>query len=198
MNRAFFKGILVVLAAVSIPALFFASEKTYKVGDIGPGGGIVFYKNSSGFSVDNGSGESKICHYLEVSKEDVGCASWAPRSLTAASASTRYGIGEGMAATQDILNSAGKTKLTSENCAAYACSKYRTSTTKAGDWFLPTSDEIRLIFKNLSPEKIDINNTEFYWSSSVEADNRAWARKNKTATVDSIDNKFMVRAVHAF
>ena len=110
MNRAFFKGILVVLAAVLIPALFFASEKTYKVGDIGPGGGIVFYKNSSGFSVDNGSGESKICHYLEVSKEDVGCASWAPRSLTAASASTRYGIGEGMAATQDILNSAGQIK----------------------------------------------------------------------------------------
>lgn len=192
----FFKKWVSVISLLLISVLVFATEKVYKVGDIGPGGGIVFYKNTAGFSVDDGKGGTMVCHYLEVSKEDLGCVSWAPSF--AKSVSSKYGIGEGKAATREILKASGKTKMTAENCAAYICSKYKTSTTKAGDWFLPTSDEIRVLFKNLSPEKLDITNTEFYWSSSLEEGNRAWARKNKTSTIDTIDKKFMVRAVHAF
>lgn len=193
------KKILASAASVLMLILTSASaaEKVYKVGDIGPGGGIVFYKNVSGFSVEDGNGESKICHYLEVSAEDLGQATWFPTSAVDMP-SSKYGIGEGKAATNEILALVKKSDLTAENCAAYACSKYRTSTTKAGDWFLPTSDEIRQLFKNLSPEKIHIENAEFYWSSSIEDNNKAWARKNKTSTLDTIDNKFMVRAVHAF
>ena len=186
-----------IFALLLISTFAVAAEKSYNIGDFGPGGGIIFYKNSSGFSVSDGNGESKICHYLEVSKEDLGYATWAPFSSDVA-ASTKYGIGEGKSATYEILSSAGKTKLTKENCAAYACSNYKTASTKAGEWFLPTSDEIRILFKNLSPEKMGISNTEFYWSSSVEQNNRAWARKNKTSTVDSFDHKFMVRAIRAF
>ena len=188
----------IALVFLIVSALVFAGEKSYKVGDIGPGGGIVFYKNAAGFSVDDGKGKSVVCHYLEVSKEDLGCVTWGPVSFAMGDSETKYGIGEGKAATYEILNSSGKTKLTADNSAAYVCAKYKTSTTNVGDWFLPTSDEIRVLFKNLPPEKMDIKNTEFYWSSSVEKNNRAWARKNKTSTVDSIDHKFMVRAVHAF
>lgn len=175
----------------------FAQEKSYSIGDIGPGGGIVFYKDSSGFLVEDGNGGSSVCHYLEVSKEDLGCVTWSPKSDYLIKGSDRYGIGEGKVSTVEILRGSAA-KLDSENSAAYLCSKYKTSTTKAGDWFLPTTDELRMLFKNLTLEKIGITNTEFYWSSSQEGFGKAWARKNKTSTIDSKSKRFMVRAVHAF
>jgi TolB-like protein len=50
--------------------------KTYNIGDTGPGGGIIFYYSKAGFDVYEPDGSTKKCHYLEVSKFDLGKISW--------------------------------------------------------------------------------------------------------------------------
>ena len=194
--KAMKKVILFMLALAG--TLAFAKE--YKIGDMGPGGGIVFYVSKSGFEVDDGMGSVETCHYLEVSKEDLGQTTWTPSpAVFLEDLDETYAIGSGKANTF-LIAYAGlcPEEVTVENCAAYACFEYRTKTTKPGDWFLPSSDELKLVFTNLSLEQLNVTSKEFYWSSSEESDGSAWARKNKTSTVDAKGKRFNVRAVHAF
>ncbi|MBP5706485.1 MAG: hypothetical protein J6W76_04300, partial [Spirochaetales bacterium] len=65
--------IIMMLVAISM----WAADKKYKIGDTGPGGGIVFYVNDKGFYVYESDGSSKIYHYLETSYL-LGEASWCP------------------------------------------------------------------------------------------------------------------------
>lgn len=195
INRRFL--LVLALFFCGINGFGLDQTKEYRIGETGPGGGIVFYKNLAGFSVDDGNGNSEICHYLEVSKDDLGCVTWMPGSVKSKDMTCFYGLGEGKIATAKIIEKYSGEKLTVENSAALLCTKYKTSTTKSGDWFLPTSDELRLLFKNLTVEKLNITNTEFYWSSSLESDS-VWVRKNKTSAIESKDKKLMVRAVRAF
>ena len=44
----------------------------YKIGDTGEGGGIVFFVSEEPFDVFDGKGGVEKCHYLEVSKEELG------------------------------------------------------------------------------------------------------------------------------
>ncbi|MBP5442425.1 MAG: hypothetical protein J6Y60_04210 [Treponema sp.] len=189
-----------LLSALILAALMPAFAKSYSVGDIGPGGGIVFYKSVEGFEVDDGMGSVQICHYLEVSPEDLGSTTWIPSTASfLGDLDDIYSIGAGKANTFLIAN-AGlcPEELTKENCAAFACSVYSTKTTSAGDWYLPSSDELKLVFKNLTLEQLKCTSKDFYWSSSEEGEGSAWARKNKTSTIDSKNQKFLVRAIHAF
>ena len=108
------------------------ATKTYNIGDEGPGGGIVFYVDKEGFRVYDGKGGEKTCHYLEMSKDALGESYWFPEySNTGA---TQKGLGYGKSNTYKILNASTSKRLTEENCAAYRCSKYSTSSTKAGEW----------------------------------------------------------------
>lgn len=117
----------------------------YKIGDEGPGGGIVFYTSEAGFKVYDGMGGSAIYHYLEMSKETLGEAYSYPEKKDIV---TNEGIGYGKNNTYKILNKHTCKTLTKENCAAYKCSEYSTPTTKSGDWWLPSHDELELIYKN--------------------------------------------------
>ena len=189
-----------LISAVLFAALFPLFAKSYSIGDIGPGGGIVFYKSDEGFEVDDGMGDIQLCHYLEVSAEDLGATTWIPSDACfLEDLENTYAIGAGKANTFLIAN-AGlcPEDLNEENCAAYACSVYSTKTTRPGDWYLPSSDELKLVFKNLTLEQLKMTSKDFYWSSSEEGEGSAWARKNKTSTLDSKTSKFLVRAVHAF
>ena len=185
-----------LLLAAFVPVL----ANSYSIGDIGPGGGIVFYKSEEGFEVDDGMGDVQLCHYLEVSVEDLGMTTWVPSTACfLEDLDDIYGIGAGKANTFLIAN-AGlcPEDLNEENCAAYACSVYSTKTTRPGDWYLPSSDELKLVFKNLTTTQLKCSSPEFYWSSSEEGEGSAWARKNKTSTINSKTCKYLVRAVHAF
>ena len=117
----------------------------YKVGDEGPGGGIVFYASEAGFKVYDGTGGSAVYHYLEMSKKTLGAAYSYPEKKAI---STQEGLGYGKSNTYKILNKHTCKKLTNDNCAAYRCSKYSTPTTKPGDWWLPSHDELDWIYKN--------------------------------------------------
>ena len=191
------KFLLCTLLFAALTPIF---AKSYSIGDIGPGGGIVFYKSAEGFEVDDGMGDVQVCHYLEVSAEDLGATTWIPSEASfLEDLDNIYGIGAGKANTFLIAN-AGlcPEDLTKENCAAYVCSVYSTKTTSPGDWYLPSSDELKLVFKNLTLEQLKVTSKDFYWSSSEEGEGSAWARKNKTSTIDSKTCKFLVRAIHAF
>lgn len=109
-----------------------SSRKTplkYKIGDIGPGGGIVFYVSEIAFPVHNGDGTSQMCNFLEVSPIDLGTVSLT--SYEKRKIRTPDGLGAGMINTYNIIKS--DTNRSVANNAAYLCNQYYTETTKKGD-----------------------------------------------------------------
>lgn len=156
----------------------YLSEKQpkYQIGDTGEGGGWVFFVSEEGFDVFDGKGGVKKCHYLEVSKEELGIMPICSCSIEPyCEPFTNWGLGYGKSNTQKIISakhSGGK--LTAKNSAAYACYDYKTPTTCAGEWFLPSFEELRYMYKNLSGtiEKnmtLNVNKEEggaWHWSSS--------------------------------
>ncbi len=141
----------------------------YKIGDTGEGGGIVFFVSEEPFDVFDGKGGVEKCHYLEVSKEELGVM----RLCTCdkdpyCKPFTNMGLGYGKSNTYKIIsaNHSGGA-LSTKNSAAYACYEYKTSTTNRGDWFLPSFEELRLMYFNLSGTiKKNMTGDSWHWSSS--------------------------------
>ncbi|MDR0456327.1 MAG: hypothetical protein LBH20_06560, partial [Treponema sp.] len=110
-------------------------SKTYKIGDIGPAGGIVFYDKG------NYSGKADDWRYLEAAPADTEfIAEWGSFGINVSG--TGQAIGSGKSNTQLIaerLRTLGESK-----CAAQLCVKmdYNGFT----DWFLPSKDELDLMY----------------------------------------------------
>ena len=180
--------------------------KTYNIGDDGPGGGIIFYHSKAGFDVYEPDGSVKKCHYLEVSKFDLGEISWCTQEYSNTSccniASTLTAVGTGRINTFKIINTHKGETITKENCAAYACHSYSTATTKAGDWFLPSKDELNLLYKKLGKRVLLSNTTNdnWYWSSSQGNIDLAWGQSFSDGDQYNFNKyyTYSVRAVRAF
>ena len=163
-----------------IKSISTTSNYGYNIGDDGPGGGIIFYHSEAGFDVYEPDGSVKKCHYLEVSKSNLGEISWCSgkAGTDCCNITTNNGLGYGKKNTYNIIKSYHSSgTLTKENCAALVCHSYSTATTKAGDWFLPSKDELNLLYKNLrnvvligcTGRKISL------WSSSTNSE--VWCQK---------------------
>ena len=175
-----------------------ASYANYKIGDAGPGGGIVFYVSKEGFRVYDGKGGEQICHYLEMSKNTLGLSNWFPEY---SNIGTQTGLGYGKSNTYKILNASISKGLTEGNCAAYRCSKYSTSSTKAGEWWLPSKDELDLMYKNQKERVLASCTTKWHWSSSGSGNGYAWVKSFGDGDWNlngKDDNTNSVRAVRAF
>ena len=175
-----------------------SSKKNYKIGDTGSGGGIVFYASKEGFRVYDGKGDSVVCHYLEMSKNTLGVSQWFPEY---SNIGTQEGLGYGKFNTYKILNAKTSERLTDENCATYRCSKYSTSSTKAGEWWLPSKDELDLVYQNQKDAVLASCTTKWYWSSSESGDDLAWSKifGNGGWYLNLKDyTTYSVRAVRAF
>lgn len=123
----------------------------YKIGDTGPAGGIVFFITSNGF---NG---------LEAAPEDLNSVSWGCFNtvITGADGVT---IGTGEQNTLQILKSCGHNVT-----AAYLADLYELNGYK--DWFLPSKDELNLMYLNIGKGSVTLKNVggfddAYYWSSS--------------------------------
>ena len=167
--------------------------RKYEMGDTGPGGGAVCYYDPNGFTVNG-----KTCHYLECSKETIGLSVWCPCTSSGwCNVTTSSVIGAGYANTQAILNHPNHASATAENCAAKLCANYSTSTTNAGEWFLPNTNEADKIYKGVS-----IISSESIWSSWSEVANLAWRvnlRSTDSSRSSTIKNyACSVRAMRAF
>ena len=170
----------------------------YKVGDEGEGGGIVFYVSPEGFVVYDGMGGERLCHYLEMSKSTLGASSWSPAT---GYANTFAEIGYGKFNTKKILNYYEEFNLTEENCAAYRCSVYSTEKAAAGEWFLPSKDELNEMYKTMSRTVILDATDNCFWSS-LDYDNLFACLQNfidgKQSGGDKAWRGYSVRAVRAF
>lgn len=180
----------------------------YDIGDKGPGGGYVFYYSEEGFPVYKGNG-MVICHYLECSPTELGTMSWCSMDWgkKCCDVTTTDGVGAGYNNTANIIAARHRAgSLTVSNCAAKACKAYFTGTTKAGEWYLPSKMELKLIYENLVKTGI-INSEEWHWSSSQYKDRDAFRYRFGDGAIGySNYNDFnhfknrasVVRAVRAF
>ena len=182
-----------------------SSVKTaYNIGDEGPGGGIVFYYSEEGFDVYEPDGSVKRCNYLEVSKTEVANVSWCSRrgSSSCCSINTNEGVGFGKMNTYKIIN--GKHSggvVSSTNCAAKACAEYSTTQTTKGDWFLPSKDELNLLYKNLGTRIMATASEAWHWSSSQGDYNiGAWVQSFSDGSQSHYHKyyTYSVRAIRAF
>lgn len=171
----------------------------YKVGDEGEGGGIVFYVSQEGFVVYDGMGGEKLCHYLEMSKSTLGVSNWAPNKDYI---NTLVEIGYGKSNTYKILNYYKNFSLTEENCAAYRCSIYSTEKASAGEWFLPSRDELDEMYKTMNKTVISDATENWFWSSSAYNENNAWEQRfsdgGQSYFGKNGDGTNSVRAIRAF
>lgn len=140
-----------------------ATGGTCAVGDVGPGGGIVYYVENTGFScgpdyTTTGSETGGLCNYLEVTPLSWGGAefsgkAWATEPnqnadvLGIANDASAYnnalGIGLGYKNSDLIVAQNGTYHYISNNYAAGAARAY-TNNSKT-DWYLPTTAELNLL-----------------------------------------------------
>jgi hypothetical protein len=119
------------------------------IGTIGPGGGIIFY--------DKGS-YSNGWRYLEAAPSDqsTGIAWYIGSYITI---STGTAIGTGKANTSAIIASQGAGNYAASLCNSLTIGGY-------SDWFLPSEDELSLMYQNLQLAGLGGFSMGEYYSSS--------------------------------
>jgi len=127
----------------------------YLLGDIGPGGGIIFYKSQTGFTMTD---TNEVCHYLEASPDNnVGGGQFDWGITIPVLGSTSSAIGTGRKNTALIVQAGG---------ANYSVARYCTEYRGGGkdDWFLPSKDELNELYRN--KHLFDNLPDYYYWSST--------------------------------
>jgi TolB-like protein len=171
-----------------------ASSKTYNVGDFGPAGGFIFYDKGV-FS--NG------WRYLEAAPAETEfTAQWGAyeRDVTG----TNTGVGFGKRNTELIverLRTLGENGKAAQLCVSLDFDGYK-------DWFLPSKDELDLMYKNLKQKGLggfktvqdSTNYTHWYWSSSQTRTGNTWFQRFSDGGQESGNKSYTnsVRAVRAF
>ena len=206
---------LVCFVAASCVADLDARE--YKVGDIGPAGGYIFYDCDA----DNDSGNadgliSSSCgwRYLEVAPTDAGKFSFGylrPDGTTNTTTSaSQTAIGSGKANTKALVKSMGESTYTTTTAstskssyAAISCANY---TVEVGskvydDWFLPSKDELDVLYAFVTEFGLLDEFSDYdYWTSSEQQSSNSWLQNFSTGAqhpyAKSDDN--YVRAIRAF
>lgn len=140
-------------------------EPLFAIGDTGPAGGIVFFVDDADAYPD--------WDYLEVAPNDPGSLLWDEGGLPFTfidDTATQVGTGQ-----------ENTTAITSALGAGTYAARVAQDYTEGGfsDWFLPSLDELQLVYDNLDAIG-DLNAdygfaSTYYWSSSeIDADN-VWA-----------------------
>ncbi len=174
-------------------------DNPYEVGNIGPSGGYIFYDDAIGFDLDSdGTIEvnekyllSEGVRFLEAAPADVvlgesdythifGYYRTEPQGASTL-VGTATGIGTGKTNTDALVAAMGNTAYTSntsttttttEDYAARLCDIH-----EAGgydDWFLPSKNELNLMYLNLKKKGLGGFSDNYYWSSSESSVYYAW------------------------
>jgi len=163
-----------------------STEKIYKIGDIGPAGGIVFY--DKGFISDG-------WRYLEAAQASSEfSAQWGNWKVAA---KTSTAVGSGKRNTEIIVE---RLRQLGENGkAAQMCVNLNFDGNK--DWFLPSKDELDLMYKNLKQKELGGFSNNWYWSSSQsDLVYSAWIQGFSNGNQGNLykDDTGIVRAIRAF
>jgi len=178
-----------------------------QVGDIGPGGGIIFYvaPNNGTFTQIGASGTmcTTYCKYLEVAPNTWSGGSsdpsitWATDINSTLAGAFGTAIGAGYENSLKSVDQYGNVAATS---AAVAAREYTptVSGTTYTDWYLPSKDELNQLY--LQKTAVGGVWAAVYWSSTESNANAAWTQNfgiGDPAAV-SKDTNFYVRPVRAF
>ena len=146
-----------VMAGASIPVA--VSKEAYRVWDVGPGGGFIFY--------DKGR-PSQGWRYLEAAPKNQGTeVEWYDGDPI--DIKTTDALGGGAANTAAIAAALG-----SSPSAASLCARARLG--GLADWYLPSKKELDLLYKALrksQPDAAGLGDGQ-YWSSTTRADGYPW------------------------
>ena len=170
------------------------SKTEYEIGDIGPYGGVIFYVSEEGFKVYDGEGGFELCHYFETTTGSIGESRWGNSSIQG----LENELGYGKANTYKIISN--MPNLTFEACAAYRAYNYSVMDKERG-WWLPSKDELDLVYKNLykGKRRDDIG---WCWSSSMNGTAEyVWKkdlRDGRCQVIYKHTEGYVVIAVHAF
>ena len=167
------------------PIMVTATAVCIEIGDE-YAGGIVFY-------IDGNCG-GLVC--AKTDQNNGNAMAWAGQQNSVTGA-TGTAVGTGQENTTKIINDAG----TSIDYAARICDELDLE--GYSDWFLPSKDELNLMYQNLHKATPAIGNfqTDFYWSSTEDDAGDAWLQEFNTdgdQYYDAKDAHHMVRAVRAF
>jgi len=156
----------------------------YKIGDKGPAGGIIFY--------DKGT-YSDGWRYLEAAPAGTDfTAQWGAYNKNVSGISTD--IGTGKQNTQlivDVLRGTIESGTAAQRCARLNIGGFT-------DWFLPSRDELDLMYKNLKQKglggfRATDDKYSLYWSSSQVPNDSfsisAWSQ----GFMDGVQNNFFLR-----
>lgn len=165
----------------------------YQVGGIGPGGGIIFYDKGE-YSLGL---NQPAWRYMEVASTDLtfsngynyfdyGC------NNNNMSASYSF-IGGGYQNTVNINNGCSNTQAAGKMCFTAVINGF-------DDWFMPSKDDMNIMYTNLIPLGLGNFSPEWYWSSTEASNSNAW-RKHMSAGNIEVNGKSLlckVRAVRVF
>ncbi|WP_288014784.1 SUMF1/EgtB/PvdO family nonheme iron enzyme [Sphaerochaeta sp.] len=196
----------------------------YEIGALGPSGGYVFYDDEIGYD-KNYNGKIEVSEknvlldgkrYLEAAPSDIltdstdfyhsfGYLRTTPEGSNEVIGGTNTAVGAGAANTTAMVKKMGSAAYTREtgstktsNYATRLCDIYEAGGYE--DWFLPSRDELDIMYRNLKVQNLGGLSILGYWSSSEINAESAWSQYFKNGTMSSIYrlNEYGVRPVRAF
>lgn len=173
-------SITIVLFSYAFAAKPGASTGGYVMGGIGPGGGIIFHLTDDGKKG------------LEAAPEDQGAGKWHNNEFITTNAA-KSGINGGNFNTERIISNQGIGFYAALVAANYNGGGY-------GDWYLPSNDELNLMYKNLHLQSLGGFANGSYWSSTEHDGDNAWFQNYSFGSMD-IEMKstsFRIRPIRAF
>lgn len=185
--------------------ILYAQWTPYALRDIGPAGGYIFYDKGNYYKADfpivkaAGNGTVPITptysdwRYLEAAPSDSTSAEWGCDG-TSIFGANGTAVGTGEQNTIDIETGCATSGTAADICANLSLGDY-------SDWFLPSKDELNLMYTNLEVFGVGGFADFYYWSSSEFDAYYAWAQYFYNGTQDyglKYSYGLRVRAVRAF
>jgi hypothetical protein len=168
------------------------AEEESEIGKTGQAGGFIFY--------DKGT-YSDGWRYLEAARSDLlRNAQWSKTDGDLLG-TTKMGIGEGEANTKIIASAPGHEGSAAERCAEMTVVRKGKT---YDDYFLPSKDELNLMYINLKDKHNNVggfSDNFSYWSSSEHDRYVAWSQDFYDGKQNCCDSKaffFYIRCARAF
>jgi len=157
----------------------------YTLRETGPAGGLIFYVKEGGYSDG--------WMYLEAAPSDQGTDTQWGCDEKPISGADGTAVGTGEQNTIDIENGCVTAGTAADICANLSLGGY-------DDWFLPSRDELNLMYTNLKVAGVGGFADSFWWSSSEVNAYSAWAQAFYSGSQydPSKTSVLRVRAVRAF
>ena len=197
------EGSIFTMGAFNV--ILYAQWTPYVLGDIGPAGGYIFYDKGSYYKADftivkaAGNGTVPITptydgwRYLEAASYDQSAGTeWGCYGVSIPGAGGTA-VGTGEQNTIDIETGCTTFDTAADICAILSFGGY-------SDWFLPSKDELNLMYENLKVFGVGGFADNYYWSSSEYDAGFAWCQHFYWADQynDYKGNTYRVRAVRVF